>query len=183
MLATLEALDRRVFGAINQGGPPWLDALFALFSSPVVGAFAALVLVAFLAYRYRWAALRPGVAMGLGFALSDWLGFHLLKPWFARVRPCYALPEDSVRWLLPAANVGSMPSLHAANCFAVAYVVTRFERRLGCFAYPVASLVALSRVYVGVHWPADVVVGAGWGTLAGITAWTLAQLPRASVPD
>ena len=61
---------------------------------------------------------------------------------------------------------GSFPSGHAANAFMLAALLTVAKKRLYLVFYCVASLVAFSRIYLGVHFPSDVLVGAfvGWGT-------------------
>jgi undecaprenyl-diphosphatase len=62
----------------------------------------------------------------------------------------------------------SFPSSHAANCFALATVISVFYRRRGWIAFVPAVLVALSRMYVGVHWPLDVLAGCLIGVLCGL---------------
>jgi undecaprenyl-diphosphatase len=62
----------------------------------------------------------------------------------------------------------SFPSSHAANCFALATVISVFYRRRGWIAFVPAVLVALSRMYVGVHWPSDVLAGCLIGILCGL---------------
>ena len=169
----LAQLDLAIFHAVNSSDTPWLDALFTTASNQGVGLVALCLLLGWIGYRQRRAALANLLALGLAVALSDFVGSHVLKPWFGRVRPCFALPAGSFRPLLSAANVGSMPSLHAANSFAVALILTLIDKRLAWAAYPIATLVALSRVYGGVHWPSDVLGGALWGTFAASIAWSV----------
>ncbi len=95
--------------------------------------------------------------------LSDTFGAQVLKPLFGRMRPCYALPRGSFRWIGAASDVGSLPSLHASNFFALAGVTWGVARRAGVVALVIAALVAVSRVYLGVHWPSDLLAGAAWG--------------------
>jgi membrane-associated phospholipid phosphatase len=168
-------LDLAAFQLLNRDGGPWLDGAARVLSSHAFGVAAGLALALLVWGSLGRAALRPVLALGLAVGLADALGSQILRPLVARARPCYALPHSGVRWLLPAADVGSLPSLHAANLFALALVATLADRRLAPLAYAAATGVALSRVYGGVHWPSDVVAGAAWGTLCGAAAWAVAQ--------
>ncbi|MFT3916548.1 MAG: phosphatase PAP2 family protein [Anaeromyxobacteraceae bacterium] len=174
-------LDRAVFGAINVAGGALLDGLAALLSDRAFGFAWGLALAAAVVLRLAAAggsrgpallraALRPVLAIALAAAASDFLGATVLRPAFGRRRPCYALPEGEFRPLLTAADVGSLPSLHASNFSALALAVTLADRRLGLVAWPVALAVGWSRVYGGVHWPGDVLGGVVWGSLAAIAA-------------
>lgn len=159
--------DEAAFHALNGLAWPWLDAVFVAASSREFGAVALVGFMGLLAVRLRRAAVLPIVQLAVAFGVSDSMGARVLKPAFARLRPNFAL-SDAVRVLSPAANVGSMPSLHAANAFAVAVVVTMAWPRAGLVALPVAGLIAVSRVGVGVHWPSDVLAGALYGALVGV---------------
>ncbi|CAB4700981.1 MAG: phosphatase PAP2 family protein [Actinobacteria bacterium] len=69
----------------------------------------------------------------------------------------------------------SFPSGHAATSFACAIVVAAFLPRLRGAVFALAALVALSRLYVGVHFPTDVVAGAAWGAVVGASVLALVR--------
>ena len=171
----MQELDAAVFHAVNATHTDGLDLLMVLASARWLGVTICVSLVPLLLWRRRAAAFRVIGCGALAVALADTVGARLIKPLVGRVRPCFALPPGSFRQLVEVANVGSMPSLHAANAFAVATVLVLSNRRLVWVAFPVAALVAVSRVYVGVHWPSDVVLGAVWGTSAATLMWGLTR--------
>jgi undecaprenyl-diphosphatase len=168
--------DEALFFAINGARRDWLDAVFVTASSRPFGVVLLGAFALALVMRLKRLSALPLLQLGLAIAFTDVCGAQLLKPFIGRLRPNYALPESLVRVLSPAANVGSMPSLHAANAFAAATVVTWAVPRAGVVAFPMALVIAISRVGVGVHWPSDVVVGAVYGSLV---ATLIVQLSRA----
>ncbi|MFH1501946.1 MAG: phosphatase PAP2 family protein [Candidatus Eisenbacteria bacterium] len=100
-------------------------------------------------------------------ALADQLTCSVLKPLVGRIRPCNALPPAEVRLLVGASRAFSFPSAHAANSFAMATILSWRLPGAAVPAFFVAALVAYSRVYVGVHYPFDVVAGAVLGFAIG----------------
>ena len=98
--------------------------------------------------------------------LADWIG-NEVKHSIERTRPCNALEE--VRLLVGCSKSFSMPSGHSSNSFAVAgslfYMAGRYmSRGWSLFPFVLASLIAYSRVYLGVHYPSDVLAGALFGS-------------------
>ncbi len=109
----------------------------------------------------------PVVALAvlIAIAIASLIGDDLLKPLVGRVRP----PRDGLGLtaLVRVPTDPSFPSGHATQAFAVAVCLGRLAPRLRTPALVVAALIALSRVYLGVHFPGDVLAGALLGSLIG----------------
>ena len=160
-------LEEQLFLALNapMGDLAARAAVFLSLTSVGV-AFGLVLVVAFRRLRpARWP--RYAVAMISAYACSDVVGSQLWKPLFGRMRPCYALGPELARQLVPAANAGSIPSLHTSNFFALATVAWAVDRRLGAASLVVAAAVGWARIHGGVHWPTDVLAGAVWGAACG----------------
>jgi membrane-associated phospholipid phosphatase len=123
---------------------------------------------------FAWLVLKEQkkalVALLLGVAslmLADWAG-HMLKDAIERARPCRAL--EDVRLLVGCGKAYSMPSNHAIVAFAfVIPFYWMFKSRVRYLFLTVALLVGFSRVYVGVHYPSDVLTGAVLGVVIGLS--------------
>ena len=113
-----------------------------------------------------WTILIACCAAYLAGWFEDWM-----KDAVARVRPCRAI--EGIRLILPCPRSYSMPSGHAISSFAFAlplwYMTRPYILTMGRW-YPIvlASLIAFSRVYLGVHYPTDVLVGAFVGGAIGL---------------
>ena len=94
-----------------------------------------------------------------------------IKAATGRPRPFEVLPQADP--LLKAAVGQSMPSGHAATSFAGAVILAYLTRRAVAGLFLLAVAISFSRVYVGVHYPSDVVVGALLGTAVGLAAAAL----------
>jgi len=96
-------------------------------------------------------------------AASDQLSSSVIKHLVSRMRPCFTLHDVSL--LVPCGSGMSFPSSHAVNNFAAATLFSFYYRRWSWAFVTYASLVALSRPYVGVHYPSDAIGGAAIGIL------------------
>lgn len=100
-----------------------------------------------------------------GYIIADISG-NILKHLFARLRPCTAVPN--ARLLVACYNNFSFPSGHASTSFAMASIICYFFRPAAVPALFIAAVIGFSRIYIGVHYPSDVIAGAVWG---GVTGW------------
>jgi undecaprenyl-diphosphatase len=127
----------------------------------VVGAVLALL------WRRPWFLVAllaaAAAAAGLSYELRQWIG---------RERPPLVYPEPKP--LVGVPHSGAFPSGHAATAFACATVLAWASPRLRIPAFVLAAAIAWSRVYVGVHWPLDVLGGALLGVLVAIALLKLA---------
>jgi undecaprenyl-diphosphatase len=130
-----------------------------------------LALVLSLVWR-RWGVLAMTV---LAVALADWSSTGL-KALFDRARPPLRYAEPKT--LVPVPHDGSFPSGHAATSFAGATILSFAFPRLAPLLYLLATAVAFSRVYVGVHYPLDVIGGAALGTLVALGVRYLVRRTR-----
>lgn len=111
-------------------------------------------------------------ALILTIILSDQISSTFIKEYIGRLRPCHTLPD--VNLLVGCGGGKSFPSSHAANNFAAATVITYFFRKNYSFFYIIAAVVAFTRIYIGVHYPFDVIGGAVLGVGIGfLTAFCI----------
>ena len=109
------------------------------------------------------------VAELLSYGMRDWIG---------RRRPPLVYPQPKP--LVHVPHSGSFPSGHATAAFACATVIAWRAPRLAFPAFVLAGAIAWSRVYVGVHWPLDVLGGAALGLLIATALLMLSAAPRRS---
>lgn len=107
---------------------------------------------------------------------SDQISVHLFKNLFERLRPCHNPDLDDFIHLL--GNCGGkygFLSSHASNTFALAtFLILLMKQRAYLYALIFwAGLVSYSRIYLGVHYPADILAGACLGILIGMLFWNL----------
>ena len=168
----LPQLHREFFLVLNGLHHPFLDPIMGFITGHSIWYPVLAVLLIWIGYRQRYAGLWTVGGMLIGFALSDRLTSGFMKPFFAVLRPCHEPLLDGQVYVLydHCGGLYGFASSHAANAFAMTTLVwlsvARHENKrwptIALFLF--ASLVSYSRIYAGVHYPADIVVGACVGT-------------------
>jgi undecaprenyl-diphosphatase len=160
----------------------WLNAFASVFTDYAIGVFAVLWLVAW------WFARRAGhaaMAVVIGAAVTTAIAVAiniLIKAFVAEARPCRTYPRSFTVQGCPGATDYSFPSNHSVIAAAAAVGILLAGRAaavrwLGAIAITTALLMALSRVYVGMHYPHDVAVGLFVGAAVSLIGFWLLLAP------
>ncbi|MEW5925434.1 MAG: phosphatase PAP2 family protein, partial [Candidatus Zixiibacteriota bacterium] len=165
LIQWLGSIDRSVFFFINTTiANPVTDFIMPLVTTDLHLKIFYGIILAIILWKSDKRLRLAVIASLIVVTISDQLSSAVLKPLFERPRPCWNM---EVHLLVGCGSGFSMPSSHAANLFGQAYLFREIARPSAKYLIPLAIVVALSRVFVGVHYPADILVGASLGTIAG----------------
>ena len=178
VIDTLVALDHRVWYWLHGSArTQWLDAVIPFIRNQYFWAPVYLFLLLLALVNKQWRGLVWCLGFLLAFALADHISASILKPLVGRVRPCNdPAMTEALHLLVPCGGGRAFPSSHASNHFAMAtftaWTLGRGRRRWVWWPMMAwGTLVSYAQVYVGVHYPGDVLGGAVLGFLLGsITA-------------
>ena len=153
-------MDTSLFEMINQlaGKIPWLDGLMVFSAKYLPILFAIVLVIFYLTFQARQQRIAVLAGISTLIALGIAQSIALLDP---RPRPYLT---HVAHLLIARTNDASFPSDHATFSFAIATMFWLHNRKVGSILIGLAALVGFSRVYVGTHYPSDVIGGAALGT-------------------
>jgi len=175
-------IDTDIFYFINglSGKIPVIDELFKGIANDYFLMITCCLVMVFLWFgttdlqkraKIHIAVVNAVIAVGMAnasVALSDFLYF--------RIRPFNALPAGSVNLLYYQPTDSSFPSNFAAVLFAIAFALLFINRKFGLIFFFIALLGGFARIYVGIHYPLDIVGGAAYGLFACYLAYGITYI-------
>ena len=174
MIDQIVHIDQEIFLAINQGlSNPVFDWLLPILRNPYTWAPLYLFLVIFFIKTYGKTGILIVVMTLATFGASDAVSSHLIKKSIKRVRPCNDIVfKQEVNIRVRCGSGFSFTSSHATNHFALAFFwIVLFRRKWKhamWLSITWATLISISQIYVGVHYPFDILCGAILGILIGL---------------
>lgn len=179
MINELLQLDIELFLKINRGmSNSVFDFLLPLLRNRFFWAPLYLFMIIFFIKEYKKEGYYLVMGVLLAFALGDLTASRIIKPNVQRIRPCNesTLSNQMIK-RVPCGTGYSYPSAHATNHFAIAIFLIGALYRRWKPVLPIgltwAIAIAFSQIYVGVHYPFDVVTGATLGTIIGIFVFSI----------
>ncbi len=169
-------LDMKLFTLLNGWHSDFFDPIMVFLSKVWVWVPLYLAVMVYLFVTKKWkVALLAVVTIVLAYLASEHISVFI-KESVARFRPCEEpLLADSVRMLEPHGSLYGFVSGHACNtfCFAALSSLIIRKRLYTILIFIWASLISYSRIYVGKHYPADIIGGALLGLLIAYLFWLI----------
>ena len=178
MISYIDIADKYLLLWVHKNHNTFLDYLMPALTSSDNWTIPIILLILFLGFRCGKKGRIALVIIVICLGTTDALCAQVLKPFFQRLRPSH-LSIEGLNLLVGQGGKWSMPSNHAANIFALSTILSYFYERFKFPLYLFSVVIAISRVYVGVHYPSDILIGSFVGYLIGwttISMWVILKI-------
>jgi len=171
IIGMIEQADQKLFVLINSWNSAFFDQVMHAISGKLIWAPLYLAILIYLGIRYKKRFPLVLVTIILAVLFTDQASVHLFKNVFHRLRPCHEPALEGMVHLFnnECGGLYGFVSSHAANSFNVAVfsLLLVQKRWYTIFIISWALIIGYSRVYLGVHYPGDVICGSILGALIG----------------
>ena len=172
MIEYLIDLDNKLFNFFNSKiSNPIFDLIFPVITDQDFWTLPIIGLIIYLIMGRGKVGKISVLLLLIAVGLSDFVSASILKPYFERLRPSHSEIEGLILLVNKGGKYGFVSS-HAANIFAASTILSFFYIHKKKLCLTIAFLVSYSRIYVGVHFPGDVIFGGVLGYLIAITTLT-----------
>jgi len=176
MIDVLNNIDVNILYWVNSHHSNFLDQVMVFASGKLTWVVFYLFLLFLIIKKYKYKAVLAVLFIAIAITLSDQASVRLFKNVFLRLRPCHQ-PDvmENLRMIIGCGGRYGFVSSHAANSFAlVAFIILLLQKRWVSMMMIIwGTLIIYSRVYLGVHYPSDVIAGSMVGIIAGGIAFGL----------
>jgi len=175
-MGSLQKIDEYLFRIINSAGWEQMDQLMILISSKWFWIPLYIYILYLIYKRFSDQFLKILFALGLLIFLADFGSVHLFKEVFERARPCHLL--EGIRVVDGCGGPFGFISSHASNSFAIAFFMALLFRNFWGFAwlFSWAVVIGFSRIYLGVHYPFDILGGMFWGLFVSLLVYYIYKM-------
>jgi undecaprenyl-diphosphatase len=183
-METLQQIDQQILLWINGNHSMLFDYIMVFASGKFTWLPLYLLLLYLIIKKFRYFSIPILISVALTLVLTDQLSVHLFKEVFMRLRPCHQPDlQDNIRTIVGCGGQYGFVSSHAANSMGLVsllfFTYKPMPRWLGAILIAYTIFVMYSRIYLGVHYPFDILGGAVLGFLCGLfISWLLYRAKR-----